>query len=292
MGRNKGAREFWESGALNNATYLQYYRRLTELSISMFEWKGLPDSIDSRFMELTLFSEGHSIFFYDDALGYLCLQAIIGGKMNVYRIPIERTAFSVTGYQKKLNEENSVIIWNNMLHTPSKLDVKMFSNRLYELDRAIDVNAKAQKTPILIQCDEDERLSMLNLYKQYDGNAPFIFGNSKMSQNPVKSITTGAPYVADKLYTLKTQLWNEALTYLGISNINVQKKERLITDEVTRTQGGVVASRYSRLESRRQACDQINKMFGLKISCEYREDYREIEESIDTTTNEEEDSDE
>ena len=113
-----------------------------------------------------------------------------------------------------------------------------------------------------------------------------------MSQNPVKSITTGAPYVADKLYTLKTQLWNEALTYLGISNINVQKKERLITDEVTRNQGGVVASRYSRLESRRQACDQINKMFGLKISCEYREDYREIEESIDTTTNEEEDSNE
>lgn len=292
MARNKGAREFWESGALNNATYLQYYRRLTELSISMFDWKGLPDSIDPRFMELTLFSEGHAIFFYDDALGYLCLQAIIGGKMNVYRIPIERTAFSVTGYQKKLNEENSVIIWNNMLHTPSKLDVKMFSNRLYELDRAIDVNAKAQKTPILIQCDEDERLSMLNLYKQYDGNSPFIFGNSKMSQNPVKSITTGAPYVADKLYTLKTQLWNEALTYLGISNINVQKKERLITDEVTRNQGGVVASRYSRLESRRQACDQINKMFGLNISCEYREDYREIDESIDTTTNEEDDSDE
>ena len=168
MARNKGSREFWESGVLNNATYLQYYRRLTELSISMFEWKNLPDSIDPRFMELTLFSEGHAIFFYDDDLGYLCLQAIIGGKLDVYRIPIDRTAFSVTGYQKKLDKSNSVIIWNNMLHTPSRLDVKMFSNRLYELDRSIDVNAKAQKTPVLIQCDEDQRLTMLNLYKQYD----------------------------------------------------------------------------------------------------------------------------
>lgn len=287
MARNKGSREFWESGALNNATYLQYYRRLTELSISMFEWKNLPESIDSRFMELTLFSEGHAIFFKDDELGYLCLQAIIGGKLDVYRIPINRTAFSVTGYQKKLDKSNSVIIWNNMLHTPSRLDVKMFSNRLYELDRAIDVNAKAQKTPVLIQCDEDQRLTMLNLYKQYDGNAPFIFGNSNLNSNAIKAITTGAPYVADKLYTLKTQLWNEALTYLGISNINVQKKERLITDEVTRNQGGVVASRYSRLESRRQACEQINKMFGLNISCEYREDYREIDEDTDPTTNEE-----
>ena len=287
MARNKGSREFWESGALNNATYLQYYRRLTELSISMFEWKNLPDSIDPRFMELTLFSEGHAIFFYDDTLGYLCLQVIIGGKMDVYRIPIDRTAFSVTGYQKKLDKSNSVIIWNNMLHTPSRLDVRMYSQRLYELDRAIDVNAKAQKTPVLIQCDEDQRLTMLNLYKQYDGNAPFIFGNSNLNSNAIKAITTGAPYVADKLYTLKTQLWNEALTYLGISNINVQKKERLITDEVTRNQGGVVASRYSRLESRRQACEQINKMFGLNISCEYREDYRDIDENTDPTTNEE-----
>lgn len=288
MARNKGSREFWESGTLNNATYLQYFRRLTELSISMFEWKNLPDSIDPRFMELTLFSEGHAIFFKDDELGYLCLQAIIGGKLDVYRIPINRTAFSVTGYQKKLDKSNSVIIWNNMLHTPSRLDVKMFSNRLYELDRAIDVNAKAQKTPILIQCDEDQRLTMLNLYKQYDGNAPFIFGSSALNDKAIKAITTGAPYVADKLYTLKTQLWNEALTYLGISNINVQKKERLITDEVTRNQGGVVASRYSRLESRRQACEQINKMFGLNISCDYREDYREIAENTDPTTNEEE----
>lgn len=287
MARNKGSREFWESGALNNATYLQYYRRLTELSISMFEWKNLPESIDPRFMELTLFSEGRAIFFLDDNLGYLCLQAIIGGKLDVYRIPIERTAFSVTGYQKKLDKSNSVIIWNNMLHTPSRLDVKMFSNRLYELDRAIDVNAKAQKTPILIQCDEDQRLTMLNLYKQYDGNAPFIFGSSALNDKAIKAITTGAPYVADKLYTLKTQLWNEALTYLGISNINVQKKERLITDEVTRNQGGVVASRYSRLESRRQACEQINKMFGLDIWCDYREDYREIDENTDPTTNEE-----
>ena len=93
---------------------------------------------------------------------------------------------------------------------------------------------------------------------------------------------TDAPYVADKLYTLKTQIWNEALTYLGISNINITKKERLITDEVTRNQGGTIASRYSRLQARRDACEQINKMFGLEIWCDYREDYQEITDANDT----------
>ena len=93
----------------------------------------------------------------------------------------------------------------------------------------------------------------------------------------MKSIQTGAPYVCDKLYQLKTQIWNEALTYLGISNINIQKKERLIADEVTRNQGGTIASRYSRLESRRQAVKKINDMFGTNIEVNYREDFQEID---------------
>lgn len=91
----------------------------------------------------------------------------------------------------------------------------------------------------------------------------------------MKSLNTGAPYVADKIYQLKTQIWNEALTYLGISNINIQKKERLITDEVTRNQGGTIASRYSRLQARRDAVVKINAMFGTNISVDYREGFQE-----------------
>ena len=114
---------------------------------------------------------------------------------------------------------------------------------------------------------------MLNLYKEYDGNAPVIFGDRNLNAAGISVLKTDAPYNADKLYQLKTQIWNEALTDLGISNITINKKERMITDEVARTQGGVVASRYSRLESRRQACRQINKMFGLDIWVDYREDF-------------------
>lgn len=273
-------RAFWESSRMNNWTFMQYYNRLTELAISMFEWQNLPESIDERFLELVLFSDGMTVFFKDEVMGYLALRTMIGGHLNIYQIPTIRTAYASNGYNKTLGENDSVIIFNNMLHTNSLLDVEQFSKRLYNLDRAIDVNANAQKTPILISCDETQRLTLKNLYMQYDGNIPVIYGDKNLNPNSLKVLTTGAPYVADKLYQLKTQIWNEALTYLGISNTNVTKKERMISDEVIRNMGGVIASRYSRLNARRQAAEQINKMFGLEIEVNYREDYREVDDEI------------
>lgn len=282
----KKDRQFWESAAMNNGTYRQYYNRLVELAISMFEWKNLPDTVDSRFLELCLFTDGQAIFFYDEELGYLTLQNATNGGFNVYRIPVNRRAYAVNGYNRELNENDSVIIFNNYLHTNSQSDATIFAKRLYNLDRAIDVNANAMKTPIMIKCDETQRLTMMNLYKQYDGNVPYIFADRSINTNGIQVLKTDAPYVADKLYQLKSQIWNEALTYLGISNINVQKKERLITDEVTRNQGGTIASRYSRLNARREACKQINEMFGLNVWCDYREDYQLIDNGEDTVEGE------
>lgn len=284
MGRRKRDRAFWESADLNNASYIQYYDRLTELSISMFEWRNLPDTVDPRFLELTLFANGMAVFFKDEVEDYLALQCAISGPLNVYRIPIRRRAYAVNGYNRELDDKNSVIIYNNMLHKNSMLDVRMFARELYNLDRAISVNANAQKTPILLRCDENQRLTLENLYMDYDGNKPVIYGDKGLNPNSLSVLKTDAPYVADKLYTLKTQKWNEALTYLGISNVNITKRERLITDEVTRNQGGTIASRYSRLQSRRMACEQINKMFGLNIQCDYREDFQEIVDVEDSDT--------
>lgn len=282
MGRRKT--NFEESLSMNNYTYMQYAYRLMGLSISMFEWKNLPEGIDERFLEMVLFTDGHAVFFKDDELGdYLALQCLINGKLNVYRIPIKRRAFAVNGYQKQLTDKDSVIIFNNMLHTNSWLDVKMFAKRLYNLDRIIDVNANAQKTPILIKGNEQQRLTLTNLYKEYDGNAPVIFADKSLDMNALQVMSTQAPYVADKIYQLKTQIWNEALSYLGISNVSFQKRERMVSDEVTRSQGHTVASRYSRLNARRQACEQINKMFGLNIDCDFREDYQFSEEVMDFT---------
>lgn len=273
--RKRGHDFFWESAKLNNLTYTQYVNRLTELSISMFKWNGLPDTVDERYLELHLFLNGSMVYFKDDVIGDLCLDCMPHGQLDVYGNPILRRAYSgYNNYNKLLKYTDSVIIWNNLMRTNSVLDVQMFARRLYNLDRIIDVNTNAQKTPVLVQGTEKQRLTLLNVYKEYDGNSPVIFGDTNIDLNSLKVLQTGAPYVSDKLYELKTQIWNEALTYLGISNVSFQKKERLISDEVMRSQGGTVASRYSRLTARQKAAKEINKMFGTNITVDYREDFQ------------------
>lgn len=277
MSRRKN--NFSESAMLNNGTYGFYLSRLMELAISMFEWKNVPDSIDPRFLELTLFSDGQAVWFKDEEMDkYLALQVIINGQLDVYRVPIRRRAYAVNGYQRNLDNKNSVIIYNNFLRSNSYQMCVLYAKKLYNLDRIIDVNTNAQKTPVLITVDENQRLTAENVYQKWDGNQPVIYGDKMLNPELLRVLKTDAPYVSDKLYQLKTQYWNEALTYLGISNLNVQKKERLVSDEVVRSQGGTIASRYSRLEARREACRKINDMFGLNIDVDYREDFREMDD--------------
>lgn len=273
--------EFNMSALDNKRSWVQYHDKLTELAVSMFEWKNLPDGIDPIFLERVLFFDGKILFFKEDVLNKFVVMRFNGsGNFDIYNVPINRQAYSTpNGFTANLTNENSVIIYNNMIRKPSTLDMQIFSKRLYEIDRTIDTNIKAQKTPILILCDEKQRLTLKNMYMQYDGNQPVIYGDkTSLNPNSLQVLQTGAPFLADNLMDLKNRIFNEALTYLGISNINTQKKERMITDEVTRNQGATIANRYSRLEARRRACQQINEMFGLNITCDFREDYRMIDE--------------
>lgn len=280
MGRKRRRTEWEDSAAKNVGSYGLYYDLLKQLAISMFEWRDIPDSIDERFLEITLFHKGAAVYFDDDVMGNLALEVLLNGQFNVYRIPTKRTAIAANGYRASLDEKNSVIIYENMIHTCPSYMCRKFARELEELDRTIDVNCRAQKTPVLIQGEEQQMLTLKNVYMMFDGNQPVIFGNKNLDINSIKVLKTDAPFVADKLYTLKMQKWNEALTYLGISNLNMQKKERLISDEVTRSQGGTIASRYSRLNARRQAADQINKMFGTDIKVDFREDFRELDDEF------------
>lgn len=274
---------FNQSGRKNTASYLMYFERLCELTMSIFKWKNLPASCDERFLELTLMEKGYALFFNDEIMSYLALPCMIGGRLNVYNIPIDRTAYASNGYQNRKTEEDSVIIFNNLLHTNDYLMIENYAKRLWLLDQIIDINANAQKTPVLVLCDEKQRLTMKNLYQKYDGNAPFIFGDTSLGSQPIQSISTGAPFVADRLQTLRTDIWNDALTFIGISNIALQKKERLIKDEVQRNSGGTISSRFARLSARKQACDQINRMFGLNLDVSVREDIEQANTNIPET---------
>lgn len=273
MSRNKN-RAFMSTLNENVRTYLLYLDQILEIAIARYKWNGLPKTIDERFLELTLCGKnGAVLFFNDENIGFLALPCTMSGRFNVYNIPIQRRAYAVNGYQANRDDTNSVIIYSNQLHNGMSVYNRLvqYAKDLYLIDSIIMINVNAQKTPLMLLADEKQMLTLKNLYMKYDGNQPFIFGDrNDLNPNSIQALITGAPYVADKLYELKQNIWNEVLTFLGVPNVQMNKKERLITDEVNRGLGGVFASRYSGLLSRRQACDQINEMFGLNLSVEYR----------------------
>ena len=281
---------FWESALVNNRTFNAWYNRLKEIAITCFTWENLPDTIDKRFLEMCLFERGMCLFFKDEDMNpseggeYLALNTTIGGQLNVYNIPVERRAYATNGYNKNMTEKDSVLIWNNYIHCNSVDDILMFAWRLTNIDRTIDVNVNAQKTPVLIKTTENQRMVVQNVYMKYEGNQPVIIGDKNLDDNGIMVLKTDAPYVSDKLTDLKVQIWNEALTYLGIPNVAFNKKERMIKDEVQRTQGGVVASRFSRLKAREEACEQINKMFDLDISVRYNDELDRSFEDVSRET--------
>lgn len=270
MGR-RSERTFWDSATMNNDTYFCYYNRLVGIALSMFEWHNLPETIDERFLEMCLFADGKALFFKDDVTGYLCLQFYGTAPLNVYRIPTKRFAFATNGYQNKLDDTNSVIIWNNVTHTNSFLDVDTASKRLYEIQRTIDTNIKAQKTPILITAkSEQEKMSMKNAYMQYDGNAPFIFTYKDFDPKNIQALQTQAPYVADVLFNAKKEIWNEVMSGLGVPVTDRVKRERLLAAEIAGDKASSVAQQFVRLNPRKKACEEINKMFGLNVGVTYR----------------------
>lgn len=275
-----GNTPFWDSATANNRTYNHYWQRIMEMAVTRFEWINLPSTVDERYLELALITDGHALFFYDDVLGYLALRSANGGKLNVYDVPDYRTVVANNGYRYTGTEKDSVIIYNNFLRTSSAIDIQLYAERLANLDRTIDVNVNSQKTPVLISCNQQQQLTMKNLYMKYEGNSPYIFGDNSISPDVIKVLKTDSPYVSDKLYVLKEQIWNEVCGYLGIANISYQKKERMIRDEVQRGMGATIQSRYSGLIVRQQACRQINELFGLDIDVRFREQQSELEKEV------------
>ena len=275
---------FGQSLFLNMCTWQDYYQRLSELAITSFSYEGLPDTVDPRYMELELYENGQIALFYDEGVdSYLSLSCTQAGNFDVYGNPVKFRAYSrYNGYQRDLSLDTSVIGFNNLTRRDIKPLLKMFAMRLYNLDRIIDVNSNAQKTPVLVRASESQRLTMLNLYKEYDGNQPFIFGDKDLDMHDFSVLSTDAPYISDKIFELKTNIWNEAMTYLGISNVSITKKERMVTDEVNRSLGGTLAGRYSRLEARKQMLERANKLFGWNASVKFRFD-AETEEQTETS---------
>lgn len=271
MGRKKKT-FFDDSLMLNTLSYQGYVDRITEIAISSFEWLQMPDTVDKRFLELAFFTYGKVCAFMDE-VGILTLPFNPDANFSVYGNPTKAEVYSpYNSFHRSVSAKEAIFGYNNMIRTNSIDMSRLFALRLYNIDRIIDVNANSLKSPVIITCDEEQRLTLLNLFKEVDGNAPVIFGSKNIDLRSIVALNLNTNYVGDKLTELKTNIWNEMLTYNGVPNVAINKRERLVSDEVNRGMGGTLACRNSKLKARQQFADSVNRMFDLDIQVRYAKD--------------------
>lgn len=259
------------AGIINyNNFYIYFIQRLKAIAVSCFEWKGLPLSVSQRYLEIALLRRSFCLFFKDDILDeFFAMRCILEPPFDNYDIPMNRIAYANNRYRNRLSWKDSVIIYDNYLHEATWPTLTMFAQQLTNIEITKQINLRAQKTPILILCDEKQRLTMENLFNKLDCGTPVIFGSKNLDIEGVKVLNTGAPYLLDKLQEEKINVLHEAFSYLGVGSLEIVKRERYITNEIQAANEGNIAQRANRLKARTEAAEHINKMFGLNISVEY-----------------------
>lgn len=269
---------------------LMYERVFTEIAMARFKWKGLPESINVRFLEHTLFYRALSVFYFDkDYDKHFALKGAASGPVNMYDEP---TAFRVFG-NSLINKElramttqdkdgggrknpQCVPIWANRLRMPDHDIALIYATKMAEIERTIEINVMAMRHPFIVAVDDTDKLTLQNALRQVVEGQPVIFGTQAMADsldNKARLLDMKIDKdLAPNLQLVKAKQWNDCMTFLGINNANQDKRERLVTSEVSANNSQVLMARNSALDARRFACEQINSLYDLNVSVDWNVD--------------------
>ena len=272
----------------NMKTYLMYREEMLTLAENVFEFKNLPEFIDVSYLNKTLLRNGSIAFFKDEILGLIALPYDVIGNFDIYGRPIEIMARAANGtYYKKLTRDEFVIMYDNNGKYPIFLDICQMAERIALSKRTIDVNIVQQRTPRIWKTSQDKKRTLSDMLANIDGMEENIATYESIDIDDMNVVLAPAPFVADKIDLHLDKEWAEFYRLIGVANLIEQKKERMIRDEMSASQGGTIASRFSRFEPRKRAIDEINKKFGTDIEVSYydgeptSEEVQELIEEVD-----------
>lgn len=270
--------------------YSHYMRYLQLIAFQMFKWENLPKGIDERFLEVTLHVQGQICFVKHPKMGFIVAQGSPYGHFDIYGRPTKfrcvfpnyqnfnSVLYNFVGDNKNAN---GVMIYNNDTQMPTYPSLQLFADDLAHIKQVTKINVNGQKTPHIIVGNDKILMSLKKYEKQMELDAETIHINDKLDLNALQVYQTPAPYVADKLNEHLSFTWNEAMTFLGITNTNQLKRERMITDEVNANNEQTQASENIYLKARQQACDIINDLFGLDVKVSIRTETFEKAQQIE-----------
>ena len=266
----------------NMKTYLMYRQEMLTLAENVFEFKNLPEYIDVSYLNKTLLKNGSIAFFKDEVLGLIALPYDVIGNFDIYGRPITIMCRAANGtYYKKLEKDEFVIMYDNNGRYPIFLDICQMAERIALSKRTIDVNIVQQRTPRIWKTSQDKKRTLQDMLSNIDGMEENIATYESIDIDDMNVVLAPAPFVADKIDLHLDKEWAEFYRLIGVANLIEQKKERLIKDEMSASQGGTIASRFSRFEPRKRAIEEINKKFGTNIEVSYYDGEPSTEKALE-----------
>jgi hypothetical protein len=258
----------------NALTYTKVRRKMVMLASNVFNFKNLEEyapNIDKDYINRKLVYNGAVAWFYDEELGLLALPFNIKGKPDVYGNPTSIEVIGSNGYHKSLSvtKGEAIIMYDNSGRYPLINDIIQDAERIALCKRVQDVNISMQKNSRIWKTDKSREKTVKDLLNRVDGNVENVVSYDNVDIDTLTSTLAVVPYIANDIDEHIRTLWEEFYAHIGISSVLVNKKERLIKDEMRASQGGTIASRFIRFTPRVEALTKINKKWNVNIELEY-----------------------
>lgn len=272
-GKGFNTANYWQSDAWNARSFQMYRNWIISLALSRFRWVGLPQSVDERYLEFLLLSQGQATIAHPLHKPELWVATSMAqqGAPNIYDNPVRWESIGNNGWRFSVSPANGVVLYDNLLRCSMFSQIDLYARRLAACDRTLDCNLKQQQNPVLFLADQTQVNDLQQMVKQAAGGEPYILGYKGLENYEAKQFLMAVPFIGEELQTTKAEIWNEVYTFLGIDNVS-KKTERMIEDEVNSNNEPCNLMALNPLKTRRQACRKLNERFGLDVHVYWAKD--------------------
>lgn len=267
---------------------VEYHKRyLYNLVFSKFNFK-LPDSWKKNFFRFFLFRWGSIAVIYTKEYGWICSPYSVT-KIGLYYTPtqIEVVNHMFTSGKAGIIGLNSEIV--KIFDDYGGLDdlVTNYAQQLAQIDK--DVNVNLQNANVSIGYYVNNKKEADTIKEAYaeatDGNPLVVTNKRVFDENNGKPFLRDVKnnYIANDLLVAKRTIINEFLTKIGIPNANLDKRERLISNEVNANNAETECMVTLMKENIDESFKKLNEISDLNLSVSLR--FEESEGSVNGKDN-------
>lgn len=262
------------SQALNNTMIASILYRY---AVNRIKWSGLPPRVSPVLLE-QLMIEGHLPCLYQPewASEPLLHIATPNGQLDNQRLSTHYQIRTVNNLHYKIVRRREIALLDPRylrLNVPST--IVYYADLFEEFDKALKSNLRVQKTPVIVFAKRSQRMTAQNVAQAYENGEPMIFTYEDANLGEaLQAVNFNVDYVGRDILVDRRAAWNDVMTWLGIDNVNQDKRERLVTDEVAGNSEQIEMSRFVELNPRRAFAQDVFEKFGYAVSCVWNHDFQ------------------